>query len=157
MSVRIRAYFETNSSSSHSLVLVTGNALRSLNDLGTYTLINDEIHFLVNEGDYEFGWTITVYNDPPTKATFLYLSASDELRERLLRIIAHYTRADHVAFHREVNTEGYIDHQSQRVGVDFMMQHSDEDIWELIMGDSVLRCGNDNEFLPWNELVEIGS
>lgn len=72
MGVKIRRnIFETNSSSTHSICVTQTDLLDQL---------RDEIVFRVGE----FGWEYEKYNDPETKASYLYTAILEMGREDLL-------------------------------------------------------------------------
>lgn len=105
--------FETNSSSSHSLV-IDGNST----DFDTIVPDDDGLlHFELNE--FEFGWGYEKYTDPWTKAVYCLIdiacikdpNARTKYYEMFYRVVREHTGAEHVTWDNEA-TNSYIDHQS---------------------------------------------
>jgi len=117
--------FETNSSSSHSFSIASG-------DIATYDTIvpDDGVITLVPEG--EFGWGQEEYNDPHTKAAYCWLDIlyipnqleRSRYKFMLFKVLTSHTGAKDVIFagddsprdeygwFTESTGVGYIDHQS---------------------------------------------
>lgn len=144
---KIRASFETNSSSAHTLVISDNEISNTINDLGYFSFNQDKKIFHVSGGETEFGWEWLTYSYPPTKANYLYLDGD---KERLTNIILEQTSADEVVF-QDINEANYpyIDHQSQGCSTP-IFNLSDEEVWHFLMNDSVIRTGNDNSSGPWD-------
>lgn len=143
-----RGMFETNSSSTHSITLSSGQ------------IVHDKLH--VNDANVctiytgEFGWEIKSYFDAATKASYALtyaMSASGDMRSHLLDMLREAIQMEYgydikVEFDINPNdndwgTNGYIDHQSLDVCGD--VYNSVRDLHRFIFDrNSVLYTDNDN-------------
>ena len=153
---KIRAGFETNSSSAHSFVVdfSDDSPLQEIALLG----FKDENNILNVTGETRFGWKWHVWNYPGDKANYLFIDNmnNNERIQRLKDILANNTGADDVIFSDvEDDCSGdvckyYIDHQSYGTS-EKIFELSDDQIWEFLMNPHCLfRGGNDNEEGPWD-------
>ncbi len=136
-----RSVFETNSSSSHSIVI---------NDSATdfTSMIPDKDGNIVFTGG-EFGWEQENYNDPWTKANYCAIDQQDNHANinMLKEVIKEQTGAKKVLFDFDTDynekKESYIDHQS--AGTSDEAFASKETLKKFIFGKgSVLYTDNDN-------------
>ncbi len=163
MKVQIRrSIFETNSSSTHSIVIRRG----TIENTGIEWFYHDENNNIILEGG-EFGWEEEIYYDPQTKANYVAVGImhildeefiseySVELVERykkykemLTKVLKEVTGCNDVIY--DIFTEysnnrnwSYIDHQSED---EFLYALEDEEtLKSFIFGaDSRLITGNDN-------------
>lgn len=149
MKQKIRtSVFETNSSSTHSLVIDDKNFV-----LDTI-LPNDEGIIYIESG--HFGWEWEKYNDARIKASYLYTaslesyyeSKKEEIQERLISVISGQTLANNVVLVPEDSSSwgAGIDHQSIEDGqLDNVL--FDESIMKnfIFNENSTLYLGNDND------------
>lgn len=130
--------FETNSSSSHSISIYSGNSPV----LSTITPCSGKI---VLEGG-RFGWEYDHFNDPLTKANYCaldcILSEDNENLQMLIDVVKEHTGALEVVINIDLN-DSYIDHQS--IGVSLGAFES-KDLLKRFLFDrrSVLTTDNDN-------------
>lgn len=144
MKITIRkSCFETNSSSSHSISVNSGE-------------LNDTIR-LDGDGNIRltggtFGWGYESHNDALTKANYLAVDAAQcddrTLLKKLKRIIKEFTGAKGVILnisHNHISENfSYIDHQSVGTGVN-ILRESDEKIRQFLFNrKSELIIDNDN-------------
>ncbi len=169
-----RGVFETNSSSTHSISIVSGLApdgvalsaeeLEMLNRLDggkgllDCSMVPDDDGVLRIDGfTTEFGWEIETYSDARTKAMYCYIdqyARKDRLR-MLEEVLTEQTKATAVeflcdpvsdleAYEHKYNREGYIDHQSR--GTSDSAFDSKEKLRNFIFNKhSTLRTDNDNK------------
>jgi hypothetical protein len=153
--VKIRAGFETNSSSAHSLVLPADGetTLSKTSQLGFI----DEANELHISGNTCFGWEWEIWDYPGDKVNYLIIdSGHDEgLINRLKRVIMDNTGTFNVVFDSivEAKEQGsyntYVDHQSIGTSAP-VRKFNDEQLWNFIMNPSaMIRGGNDNSDGPW--------
>jgi hypothetical protein len=133
-----RSVFETNSSSSHSVVVSDGT---------DYVVPEIEGSEIVISGG-EFGWGYDTLTDWMEKASYAYTYAKNygksEDLETLKRVIEDYTKKT-VVFESsgdEYNPDGYIDHQSVEVAEEIF--ESEDKIKQVIFGNSHIIIDNDN-------------
>ena len=113
MKTQIRkSVFETNSSSTHSLVITDANDL--LQNLG---IDPDGSVVIGRDGTIEFGWEQEDYNDPHSKVNYAYFQSEsrDEWRSLLEEVVLEHTGAERIKYDfpkTQWGPEGYIDHQS---------------------------------------------
>jgi len=148
MKVQIRPkVFETNSSSSHSFCIATGDLTDSI------SVVNGQV--VVTFG--EFGWGVETYFDADTKLSYLYtwiMNHSDN-KQNHLNYLDQLIK-DRVGEGIEVIFDdpdpdrsewfacGYIDHQSVDVAEEIMSK-SEEEIKQFLFNDrSILLIDNDN-------------
>jgi hypothetical protein len=149
--------FETNSSSSHSLTL-------SQSDLTTQPFSSEVLRsgtLLLEKG--EFGWEWRRYYDTDKKVEYLFtqlfhddipegdaatvtaeLRASEPRFDMLCRVIKEHTGLDVQVV---PGSEGYIDHESDYVGMDLFQDESKLTQF-LFSPDSSIETGNDNSPAP---------
>lgn len=151
----IRRTWETNSSSSHSLVLVDLDKAPPLTPAGTFGPVVDG-ELIVNPVQREFGWQWEVWEDPATKIMYLLLDGFD--RNRLQAILDNrLVGQDGVV--RVKLPEGdssatgdaysYIDHESVGTSAE-LRDKTDDQVWAFLVGPSVIQGGNDNDQNgPW--------
>ena len=152
MTTQIRqAVFETNSSSTHSLSISSGDSTDLLS-----TLPLDEEGNVVLIGG-EFGWEIEDYTDADIKANYaaIYVESwagekSEEYREVLNSVIKQQTGCLSVVYDLNTSWEegkdsSYIDHQSVEGGqLDYLFEDP-ELLRQFIFNPcSVLHTDNDN-------------
>jgi hypothetical protein len=107
MQTRIRqGIFETNSSSSHSITIDMQGARTAKIPLAG----DGKCHIYTGE----FGWEVERYSDAPTKASYAltYARNNQELEQMLARVVGRVMGAEVIL---EIDTDGYIDHQSDDV------------------------------------------
>lgn len=128
--------FETNSSSSHSIVL--NNSKRQ------DTLYVDPETKTVTIGRHEFGWGHDEYDGAYAKASYaLQDTEGDEFNfEQVKAAIKEVTGAENV----ELTGEGYIDHQSVGTFLSFQPAHLNTKDWarDFIFFNYDLVIDNDN-------------
>jgi len=151
--IKVRDGFETNSSSSHSVVISDSDSVfTDLAYLGTLELDGGTLHV---EGEIAFGWGWELWSMPGDKLNYILIdNDKDELvRERLVNLIKEKTGVKHVDFPgidnaREYNA--YVDHQSAGTSRE-VLELSDDSLWKFIMNpESAFRGGNDNDNGPWS-------
>lgn len=133
--------FETNSSSSHSIVL--GDSVLEFSK-------GDDITDFVIEPD-EFGWEYEEHYDLKTKASYVYTyalsnkSKCEEVKNRLKKVVEEKLGVNVVFtfLSEEYFPKGYIDHQSHDVCEEVAF---DEEKMKLFLfnENSVLTINNDN-------------
>ncbi len=129
MKTKIRkSVFETNSSSSHSIVVCEN---------GEYTdhlTVDEDDRIIIGyNGKTEFGWEIKENNDADSKLNYLMLLSNEDRKERIIEIIKEHTGCKEVYYcikkywgddDTQVETEtgdlldkvdGYVDHNSQDI------------------------------------------
>lgn len=149
--IRVRDGFETNSSSSHSVVISDSD--NTFTDLAYLGIIDGET--LHVEGETIFGWEWELWSMPGDKLNYILIdNDNDELiRERLINLIKEKTGVKHVDFPGidgggEYNA--YVDHQSKYTSGK-VLELGDDDLWKFIMNpESAFRGGNDNDDGPWS-------
>lgn len=148
-----KSIFETNSSSTHSIVIAGGNVPSKL---------PEEIEF--NAG--EFGWEWEIYNDVRSRADYLYTSILycglvDELIPILTETLESWGITPHFAelvkkecscqskehyYYDFKDTFGYVDHGHENE--DFVREVCNDEtlLLNYLFGpDSYIATGNDNE------------
>jgi hypothetical protein len=141
--------FETNSSSTHSISIVTAD-LNSVMD----TIIPDEDGNIILSGG-DFGWEQATYHDAETKANYMLVYAmdwsgdkKDEFLERLKEVIIEQTGCNDVIFKGNSSDYyefGYIDHQSAEDHDYHYIFYDKEELRQFIFnGASYLETDNDN-------------
>ena len=148
-----KAFFETNSSSSHSVVL-DGNEDEILKpDLTLHRTAASTVDIILSGG--EFGWEIEQYNDAYTKASYLLTWAKAKEYD-LDEQPGRYTQMLKDVIEEETGGKlviepsqdkcypyGYIDHQSYKVAEEIF--ESKEKIHKFIFDQtSVLHTDNDD-------------
>ena len=139
-----KSMWETNSSSTHSIVITPQKEGKTLDDL---CVENGVCSIFPGE----FGWGIEEYDDAQTKASYCFTWAKEYGNnthlEMLCSVIKKQTGADKVEF-IPMSTDkyykwGYIDHQSNHVCGDVF--ESDDKLRDFIFSHfSILRIDNDN-------------
>ena len=131
--------FETNSSSTHSVVIEQGT------DFVIPEIKGDTIE--ISGG--EFGWEQETYTDWLSKASYAYTYAKNSGRkedlELLKKVIEDYTKKEviFVTLDSEYDPDGYIDHQS--IGEAKTIFADYETVKKVIFGkDSEIITNNDN-------------
>ncbi len=152
MTTQIRqAVFETNSSSTHSLSISSGDSTDLLS-----TLPLDEEGNVVLIGG-QFGWGIEDYTDADIKANYaaIYVESwagekSEEYREVLNSVIKQQTGCFSVVYDLNTSWEegkdpSYIDHQSVEGGqLDYLFEDPELLRQFIFNPRSVLHTDNDN-------------
>lgn len=140
MKVVRHSVFETNSSSTHSISIASG-------DFVPDHLYEENGVVVVYPG--EFGWEEEEYYDAQTKASYCLThvkSYENQRDEDLLREVIESVTGKKVEFRPsscKYNPWGYIDHQSSDVPKEAFA--SSEDLKDFIFNPrSVLRTDNDN-------------
>lgn len=126
--------FETNSSSSHSITIVSGDYI--VDRLG----VSQDGICTIHSG--EFGWEQETYQDSPTKAAYCATFARNrpECLEILRRVVGQELGCT-VVF--ENLDDGYIDHQSDDIAEQAF--ESEKALRDFIFNPaSVLETDNDN-------------
>ena len=146
---------ETNSSSSHSLVVEVGSN-SVLNSCAEFGPISEDGELHITPTTQDFGWQWAIWDDPATKLAYLLHDGFD--KERMVSILnANLVGKFGVTSIRLPNLkDGYgIDHQS--IGTSSEVRDlSDEDVWQFLIGPSVIRGGNDNEPGPYDNDDDYG-
>ncbi len=138
--------FETNSSSSHSLVIDES--------VKTYSSITPNYEGCIILDGGEFGWGWEKITDPLTKANYCAVDCieSEDLLDNIKEVIKEHTGAKDVIINIDVNYRtnnySYIDHQSK--GRSREIASSKEKLKDFIFGGGVLFLGNDNSSAPPN-------
>lgn len=149
-----RRTWETNSSSSHSLVLVDLDKTPPLTAAGAFGPVVDG-ELVVHPIQREFGWQWEAWEDPATKVMYLLLDGFN--RDRLQAILdGRLVGRDGVARVKlpEGDSSGrdenhsYIDHQSAGTSAP-LRSKTDDQVWSFLVGPSIIRGGNDNDEGPW--------
>jgi len=159
----IRYGFETNSSSSHSLVINPSvDMLNSINDLGVYEGANESQKFVIS-GNTRFGWEWEIWDSPADKLFYMLIDADDENFTSLMReYIASKVDVtpENVIFNEFDGRDSYdcyVDHESHGTSLSIRSKPLDE-IWEFIMNpNSCVRGGNDNQCGPWSKSYAMDS
>jgi hypothetical protein len=126
----VRLGFATNSSSSHSIVIMDGNVGSDCWD------------------DDEFGWNNFTLADPDLKLSYLAVTMYQILREQLPSDVARLCIKEWIGV--EPSEDGYVDHQSQinlpvRFSHDVLDPEFVKDFAEFLKRDDiVILGGNDN-------------
>jgi len=131
-----KSVFETNSSSTHSISIESG-------DVKLYSNINHNGIIVLSGG--QFGWEEETYNDPMTKANYCAQDwfEDNQKMEMLVEVIKNHTLADEVIFDLESLNDGFVDHQSSGTSIEAFDSH--EKLRDFIFNwDSVLTTDNDN-------------
>ena len=151
--IKVRDGFETNSSSSHSVVISdTDNVFTNVAMLGA--IEGDTLHI---EGETAFGWDWEIWSMPGDKINYILIDSDDEaVTERIVELVKEKTGVKHVDFPslttaRAANSwSAYVDHQSIGTSVE-VRSLDDESLWKFIMNpESSFRGGNDNSDGPWS-------
>jgi hypothetical protein len=135
MNIR-KSVFETNSSSSHSVVLRGGT------DFEPVTVTDDEV--VIQPG--EFGWGYDKLTGWRDKASYAYTyAASDPAQMEVLRkVIADFTgKPVSFAGRGDWSPTGYIDHQSADEG-QVIFADGEKSVKQCIFGPSYIIIDNDN-------------
>jgi hypothetical protein len=148
----IRDGFETNSSSSHSLIISDDLDFAPDTNFGP---IKDGV--LTVDGVTDFGWQWDIWCMPGDKLNYLYLEAGSEVRkDRLDQIITENLGVAKIQYFGSADPDSvrssyraYIDHQSTGTSSD-VWSMTDAQIWGWLTNpNSCIRGGNDNETGPW--------
>lgn len=145
--IKTRTNFETNSSSMHSLSLSDSDVFQEIYLLGWE---EDGVFYI--EGDTQFGCSWEIYDDPASKASYLYIDSGKS--QRIKDVIAKHVGVKEVVF-KGIDDDTsewcsyYIDHQSRGLTAKLYNSDDDEEIWKFIMNDSEIRTGSDNWEGPW--------
>jgi len=134
-----KSAFETNSSSTHSLVI--SNSVTVLETLPVDSNGNLDIYGM------DFGWGPERYNDAASKLSYCFLDSqgnndmTDLLKESVIEYLnSVFIPCKNITFHEN---DGYIDHQS--CGTSHEVFHSKKDIINFIFNrDCELIIDNDN-------------
>jgi hypothetical protein len=141
-----KAVFETNSSSTHSLVVSDATDFDSIAP-------DDNGFIIVPQND--FGWATDTYSDPLSKLSYVmiylrdwtdYLDADRKIayEEMLIDVVNEHTGAFMVQL-AETNDPGYIDHQSvESRDLDYLFNDRVA-MKNFVFGrNSYVETGNDN-------------
>ena len=141
--------FETNSSSTHSIVIVREN-----------TTPNNEVDFRIGE----FGWTRDLLTTPNEKASYFYTSACDclnkDVADDITALLTPYgikcTFSKKAIFESSGDYKwlynGYVDHsENSREFVEALFNDTSKLIDFLFNGESYVETGNDNDDYPVGE------
>lgn len=139
---KIRAsVFETNSSSSHSLVFIEiENEIKTIQE--------DENEYILGTGEY--GWGPETLTEWLEKADYFAIEAlNDEMKEELLInvLLEVYPNAIFKLIDKESDEDcGYIDHQSRGEVWDEVLasENPAKKLKEIIFGDSIIEVDNDD-------------
>ncbi len=152
-----RRGWETNSSSSHSLVL-DPLAKAVFREAAEFGFVKDRV--LTIHGNEDFGWEWEIWTDPSDKVNYLLIDGFPP--DRMIRLLIANLDIDDVKIAVLQDVEGIggrsagmelkggsIDHQS--VGTTAKIRSlSDEEVWAFITNpNNMIRGGNDNEEGPW--------
>lgn len=156
MQQTIRNGFETNSSSSHSLTLVSELTVQP-----DYNIGDLEGTVLTIPGEFGFGWQWDIWDDAMSKIAYIYLDRcchgnhdkdtvpDPESLARLCSILTTYSGKEIKTIKLSEDGYHYIDHDSAGTTSE-LWQQSDEAIWKFITNPGcAIRGGNDNEEGPW--------
>ena len=138
--------FETNSSSSHSLVLSPDN-IEYIPDT-YFGIIDKEGTLFVNIKDVNFGWQWEIWNSAEEKLQYLYLDHkyNTQYIHDLEQLLIEKLSIVSVLW---VDDDNYsnIDHQSNGTSYEITIDKA----WDFLTNPhSVIRGGNDNEEGPWD-------
>ena len=132
-----RGMFETNSSSSHSIVLSKSKQL-------TGKILPEDGRIVIRPG--EFGWGEERHTDAYTKASYCLTAWKGVQLDILKKVIEKHTGLPVVLIERSDDFDsgdwGYIDHQS--IGMLDDVVKTEEDLERFIFGPSTLVIDNDN-------------
>jgi hypothetical protein len=154
-----RQGWETNSSSSHSLVLdPSGEA--TFRKAAEFGFVEDGV--LTIHGKTEFGWEWEIWDDPGDKVNYLLIDGFPV--ERMVHLLTTRLNVEDVKFEMVrkmegignrnagwelVDEKGSIDHQSR--GTSGRIAAFDDDrVWAFLTNPKcMIRGGNDNSEGPW--------
>lgn len=152
-----RRGWETNSSSSHSLVL-DPKAEAVFRKAAEFGFVKDGV--LTIQGKSDFGWEWEIWDDPSDKVNYLLIDGFPP--RRMIDLLIANLGVDEVKIEILNDVEGIggrssgmevsggsLDHQS--AGTTARIQAlSDEEVWAFITNpENMIRGGNDNEDGPW--------
>lgn len=129
--IKIRkGVFETNSSSMHSLTIGNDATDRSI----------DDSEIVIDVGNGEYGWSGDTLHSWEDKADYFGVECfyDDNKQEMLERVLKSKFPNAKIRF----GNSGYIDHQSS--GDAWNKVDSDDDLYNIIFGDSYIEIDNDN-------------
>lgn len=138
--------FETNSSSTHSISIASGDYVPDI------IYVDEEGICRIYPG--EFGWEVESYYDAPTKAsyclTYVKTGGGEDNEALLVRVLKEVTGAKEIQFEKtdfDYHEWGYIDHQSHvgegdACGKAFKSEQSLKDF--IFNKKSELHTDNDN-------------
>ena len=150
-----KSVFETNSSSTHSIVVETGKKIQgtSREFMTPYARYENGILKLSEDNSFGWGWEVlTDWTDKFAYAVAELRFRTDELEDLLNKVKEHLMCAEIIIPERTLwnnpkQTEpdyGYIDHQSQGTLLDFMAQ-TGTSVIEFIFNDRyAVVLDNDN-------------
>ena len=148
----IRNGFETNSSSSHSLVISEDLDFAPDTNFGP---IKDGV--LTVDGVTNFGWQWDIWCKPGDKLNYLYLEAhGQDRKDRLNQIVTSNLGITEIQYFGSsdpdqvrISYNAGIDHQSINTSEE-VWSMTDAQIWEWLTNpNSCIHGGNDNETGPW--------
>ena len=145
MKAQIRqGLFETNSSSTHSIVI--GN-----NGEDIYTKLPERVCFYGGE----FGWEHVIYDDTETKASYLYTSivnAYDDIDgavEKIKEVLSKWnieTEFEPLDNHNCFNSFSYVDHSYENIDLINKLLENEDLLMNYLFSDgSFVETGNDND------------
>lgn len=135
--------FETNSSSTHSLVIDRN---------GDYTSITPDDNNEIVIKPEDFGWQFEAYQDPKDKLAYLFIYVREWVETETRKNVYHNMITEMVKEHTGASrvylaseTDGYIDHQSVEDGQLEPYFRDPQLLKDFVFGrNSVLKTGNDN-------------
>lgn len=155
---KVREGFESNSSSSHTLVIgdISVPLIKELSQLG---FLDKSGNFVIT-GNTRFGWEWEIWDCPSDKASYLRIDCdnNDQRVNRLREIIGKNVgvEAYRVIFDGIDDDDPdtlysyYIDHQSAGTSAE-VFDGDDDAVWNFIMNPSAkILGGNDNSDGPWD-------
>lgn len=135
-------FFETNSSSSHSITMGAGEI--------DYCRIMAGTPIAIIDGRLEFGWEQDEYNDSPTKAAYAWIYIRDwaegekqvKFKELFEDVVKSQLGVDEIQY---IDGYGYIDHQSAEEGLlDWLFDDADVLRNFIFNRNTWLETDNDN-------------
>lgn len=152
--------FETNSSSSHSLVMESKQVIPAL-------LSKEQLREgVVSVGVDDYGWEYRRLYKPLSKASYLLTALTESIKEDTASVCDDHPQAQMLvdAFANRygvklefANSSGYIDHQSTERGVGLELFASQEKLESFLFDESqYIQLGNDNSPAPWSMPTDKG-
>jgi hypothetical protein len=125
-----KGVFETNSSSMHSLTIKNEPINRDI----------DDSEIVIDVGNGEYGWSGSTLYSWEDKADYFGVECfyDDNKQEQLTRALKSKFPNAKIRF----GNSGHIDHQSS--GDAWNKVDSDEDLYDILFGDSYVTIDNDN-------------
>jgi len=162
-----KGIFETNSSSTHSLVIDRHSSLINKPDFEIIEGWDNEAYVRAESG--QFGWEIELYTEPRALLSYLATSiinehhycktSKEELKQKVsdavYKVTGYYVKFDddlyeegliNVKYENMVYKYGYIDHQSFDQPTKVLEGTQQDIIDYLFRTDSYLKTDNDNHY-----------